>query len=460
MAALADPTSAWVQPSTSTAAFSSSSSLSNTLPPSATSLSGRGQHLSSTALSMSKNSDRARVERLLEDSMGDDWRVFRARLVAQEQAEHTQRQQVHHQRREAQAYNDNSGRRVHHNSLSSSPQVGQRSAPPPPSARRRQETVDEELARNGQLGDLFGAAISSIFQKNTHGGNSGNYGSHAGAGTTAHTHRRRTNQVQNKNKSSRANIFDGSSIGGMNLGGMDSNFVINDPFMSADELPIHMDVVPSIQIDKHRWAHPIDHIERGSVLIANEKLGGVFHQTIVLIVDHHETKGTSGIIINRPLEGNFRKIANDKESNMNLSMKLAFSKSPVTYGGPVLPEDFSILHGFAEVEGSKKLAPGVFIGGSEELMQQVRIARFDPRQALFVKGHAAWVPNQLSREIMKGVWYTASVSPDFLLRYAGAPTTDEDDENDLWSDILTAMGGKYAKIASQYSGRGDRRMRP
>merc|ERR1740115_217720 len=34
-----------------------------------------------------KNSDRARTERILEESMGDDWRLFRAKLVAQEKAE-------------------------------------------------------------------------------------------------------------------------------------------------------------------------------------------------------------------------------------------------------------------------------------------------------------------------------------------------------------------------------------
>jgi len=139
-------------------------------------------------------------------------------------------------------------------------------------------------------------------------------------------------------------------------------------------------------------------------------------------------------------------------------LKLAFNSARVTYGGPVLQEEFSIIHGFGEVEGSTKLCPGVFVGGSEELMNEVRINRFNPRKALFVKGHAAWVPGQLSREISKGVWYTAAVSSDFILRYAGAPITEEDNPNDLWSDILNCLGGKYAEIARSYAGRGDMRM--
>jgi hypothetical protein len=54
-----------------------------------------------------------------------------------------------------------------------------------------------------------------------------------------------------------------------------------------------------LTLNKHRWAHPIEHIERGCILIANEKVDGVFHQTAVLVVDHHEKHGTTGVVINR-----------------------------------------------------------------------------------------------------------------------------------------------------------------
>ena len=160
----------------------------------------------------------------------------------------------------------------------------------------------------------------------------------------------------------------------------------------------------------------------------------------------------------RPLQGNLNKVTSGQSSNIDLSLKLAFTNSPVGYGGPVLDEDYAVLHAFGHVEGSKKLAPGVFIGGSEELMNEVRIDRFDPTQALFIKGHAAWVPGQLDREIKKGVWHIASCSPDFLLRYAGAPLTPDDNSKDLWNDILTCMGGDYAKVAREYSGKGDKRL--
>jgi len=336
----------------------------------------------------SKNSDRAHIERNLEDMMDNDWRVFRARLVAEEQAELQERMK-----------NPNySTDEEHHN--------------------------DEKLAKQGQLGDIFAGAISSIFHNND---------------------RKKTATA------GKQDLFQGHSVGGAAA----QNLISEDPFVSAAELPLLMK--PKANVDKHRWAHEIPHVEPGSVLVANEKLGGVFHQTVVLIIQHCEKAGSIGVVINRPMQGDLLKIASEQVSNLDLSLKLAFTSAPVTYGGPVLNEEYSILHGFGQVEGSTKLCPGVYIGGSEELMSEVRSNRFDPANALFVKGHAAWVPGQLSREITKGVWYTAAVSSDFVLRYAGAPVTEQDNPKDLWSDILMCLGGKYAEIAGAFAGRGDSR---
>lgn len=194
--------------------------------------------------------------------------------------------------------------------------------------------------------------------------------------------------------------------------------------------------------------------------MANEKLGGVFHQTVVLIIEHNELTGSTGMVINRPFPGNLIKTASDTESNIDLSLKMAFSKAPVAYGGPVMQDQFSTLHGFGEVEGSKKVCPGVFVGGSSQLMQEVRRNNLAPSDVLFVKGHAAWVPGQLTREIEKGVWYIAAASADLILRYAGAPVLKDDNQSDLWADALSCMGDKFENIAEAHSGRGDVRMLP
>ena len=170
---------------------------------------------------MSKNSDRAHLEKNLEDLMDNDWRVFRARLVAQEKAEAKEE-----------------------------------------TTRKSSSSIsdDDKPAKLEQLGNLFAGAISSIFSKDT------------------------------KDE----DIFDGRSIGGADL---PDGIISQDPFVSAAEIPILMK--PKVDIDKTRWAHAIPHIEPGCILVANEKLGGVFHQTVVLIIEHNEANGSTGIVINR-----------------------------------------------------------------------------------------------------------------------------------------------------------------
>lgn len=98
----------------------------------------------------------------------------------------------------------------------------------------------------------------------------------------------------NKNSNS-GSIFDGNSIGGATSESMLPE--CEDPFVSHAEIPVLMQ--SKVIIDKHRWAHPITHIEPGCVLVANEKLGGVFHQTVILIIEHNDAIGSKGIVINR-----------------------------------------------------------------------------------------------------------------------------------------------------------------
>eukprot|EP00586_Coscinodiscus_wailesii_P019078 CAMPEP_0172518374 /NCGR_PEP_ID=MMETSP1066-20121228/290781_1 /TAXON_ID=671091 /ORGANISM="Coscinodiscus wailesii, Strain CCMP2513" /LENGTH=384 /DNA_ID=CAMNT_0013300751 /DNA_START=219 /DNA_END=1373 /DNA_ORIENTATION=- len=325
-----------------------------------------------------KDSDRAHIELHLEDMMGDDWRLFRAKLVAQEQLE---------------------------------------------------QSESNNVQSNNDAFRFSTGAITSLFPQ------------------------QETEQFPASNNDGMLHNYDGL--------GEDSspkNYCV-DPFATPEEI-MAVCRKPKVNINKHRWAHSLSHVEPGCVLIANEKLGGVFHQTVVLVIDHHDASGSTGIIINRPYPDKLTKVSQEETSNIDPRLKLAFNKSPVAFGGPIMKEEYTVLHGYGEVDGSKKVAPGIFVGGSQELANEVHRNAFDPSEALFVKGHATWVQSQLSREAAKGVWHVASVSHDFILRYAGAPTEDDDNPNDLWSDILTCMGGNYADVAKEYANRGDMRVTP
>jgi putative transcriptional regulator len=220
-----------------------------------------------TGLQMGKNSDRAHIERNLEQMMGDDWREFRAKLVAQERIE------AEISKKNNSIENNNKNDNVDdHNSKS--------------------------LNKQGQLGDMFAGAINSIFYNNNNNNNNNN-GLHNSSKAKAKV-------VSDRKKE--GSIFDGDNIGGASTSSyadFETSYLhlipscsTEDPFVSAEEIPCHLQ--PSLPaINKHRWAHEIPHVETGSILIANEKLGGVFHQTVVLIVQHNDQVGSIGIVINR-----------------------------------------------------------------------------------------------------------------------------------------------------------------
>lgn len=214
--------------------------------------------------------------------------------------------------------------------------------------------------------------------------------------------------------------------------------------------------IPNAKLDKHRWAHEIPGIEPGAVLLANERLGDMFFQTVILITQHHPTNGTFGIIINRPLEGSLMEICKEPSRTLNLSLKMTFRHSRVSFGGPEYPDEYSVLHSFGEVSGARKICHGVYLGGSQELMNEVRLGRMQDEQALFVKGHVAWPAGQLQQELREGgIWYMVATSPDFILRYAGAKLTPQDNPNNLWADILSCMGGYFKGVAQRYGRMGN-----
>lgn len=215
-----------------------------------------------------RSNDRAHIEKQFEDMMDDDWREFRAGLVAREHAVEVTAE-----------HKSKSNRNT--NVMAGSSSSG----------------LKEE---KNQLTDVITGAISSIFKKGGKNNNNGDDDSN--------------NSNENENASAE-NMFEGN-VGGANtntLFSSNDDFLseCEDPFLSVEECHLlygdtnnhnngNNDILSSnVEINKHRWAHPLGHVESGCVLVANEKLGGVFHQTVVLIIDHHEKIGSTGMIINR-----------------------------------------------------------------------------------------------------------------------------------------------------------------
>jgi hypothetical protein len=143
---------------------------------------------------MAKGNQRAFFEKNLEDAMGNDWREFRALLVAKEAVD---------------------------------TQSPKKSNTKESSSRKNKE---EKPTKQGDIGDMFADAISSIFhQKDKE--------------VSVKTHK---------------NIIDRDTISNTIL--PEDLMGCDDPFLSREELPILLE--NKVSIDKHRWAHPIPHRTR------------------------------------------------------------------------------------------------------------------------------------------------------------------------------------------------------
>eukprot|EP00611_Tribonema_gayanum_P030130 TRINITY_DN8283_c0_g1_i1.p1 TRINITY_DN8283_c0_g1~~TRINITY_DN8283_c0_g1_i1.p1 ORF type:complete len:286 (+),score=82.51 TRINITY_DN8283_c0_g1_i1:182-1039(+) len=189
-----------------------------------------------------------------------------------------------------------------------------------------------------------------------------------------------------------------------------------------------------------KWAHDIGCVEKGCVLLAHESLEGVFYQTVVLILDHDDTRGTLGLIINRPTK---KRIAG--VPGLGRDVQRAFGDCPVLYGGPVGAGGMTALHSAGEAKGCQEVAPSVYVGGLEGLVRLAQEGHAHGSTLRLAVGHAAWVPGQLKRELRANFWYVASAAPELIT----GPFTSAKQTSSMWHQILGLMGGEFADIAQR-----------
>jgi putative transcriptional regulator len=168
---------------------------------------------------------------------------------------------------------------------------------------------------------------------------------------------------------------------------------------------------------------------RGKLLIATPPLPDPnFWRTVVLVVDHSE-EGALGLVLNRPSN------ATVGEAVPQLG-QLLDNEQTVFVGGPVQPSGVLVLARFEDPSDSPLLAFGdvglIALGGTEEALD------VDVHQARAFVGHSGWGPGQLDAELQRGDW---------IVEAATAEDAFTERPMQLWSDVLTRKGGRYALLA-------------
>lgn len=121
-----------------------------------------------------------------------------------------------------------------------------------------------------------------------------------------------------------------------------------------------------------------------------------FDGTVVLLCTHDDQEGTVGLTLNRPLDVPIEQVLPDAHF-------LHDAEVPLLWGGPVGQDCLHVLSGpDGDPESVLPILPGVFFGGSLELVRRVFQGQGDLR---FFLGYSGWSPGQLDDEIAAEAWH-------------------------------------------------------
>lgn len=167
----------------------------------------------------------------------------------------------------------------------------------------------------------------------------------------------------------------------------------------------------------------------GQLLLASPSLlDPNFARTVVLIGIHSED-GAMGVVLNRPSS------VTVGEAVPQL-LDVVGALETVYVGGPVQPSSVVFLAEFLEPALAGVMVLGR-IGFPAPDAGVEQLAETTERRRVFA-GHAGWGRGQLDAEVAEGAWIAHPAEPRDVFN----ETPEE-----LWSSVLTRMGGSYALLA-------------
>jgi putative transcriptional regulator len=167
----------------------------------------------------------------------------------------------------------------------------------------------------------------------------------------------------------------------------------------------------------------------GQLLLASPALLDPNFRRTVVLVSLHSEEGAMGLVLNRPSAVTVGEAVPQLEEAVQDAER-------VYVGGPVQPTSVVFLAEFLDPSPAGLLVLGR-IGfpapdaGVEELIESTSRGRV-------FAGYAGWGEGQLDAELDQGDWIAHAALPEDVF-------TDMPDE--LWSRVLTRMGGSYALVA-------------
>lgn len=166
----------------------------------------------------------------------------------------------------------------------------------------------------------------------------------------------------------------------------------------------------------------------GDVLLSEPTMNDLhFGRSAVLLIEHNDTEGSFGIIMNKPLRIKLSEVVdtfNDFDAKVYL-------------GGPVAENKLFFIHTFGDlIPESYKITEGLYWGGDTEVLNTlIEQGIADESKVRFFLGYSGWEAGQLRNELERNSWAVAQANSHLLLN---TPTRD------LWKALLARLGKEYS----------------
>jgi putative transcriptional regulator len=172
-------------------------------------------------------------------------------------------------------------------------------------------------------------------------------------------------------------------------------------------------------------------IGAGTLLLAEPFMDDDNFRRAVVLVCQHDADGTHGLLLNKPIDLRLQDVIENFPLGYDGKLLL---------GGPVGTDLIQVIHNRGTlIEGSMKIADGVYWGGNfEQIKKLIRQGTLTSAHLRFFIGYSGWDEGQLDLEVRDSSWIITTGANELLFYHS---------PSEMWKEKMQAMGGMYKAMA-------------
>ncbi|MBR4390858.1 MAG: YqgE/AlgH family protein [Bacteroidales bacterium] len=183
-----------------------------------------------------------------------------------------------------------------------------------------------------------------------------------------------------------------------------------------------MDIKQLFQI-RSNTLHPL----QGNLLLSEPTMDDFhFGRAVILLIDHNESEGSFGIIVNKSLNVRLKEIVNVFQD----------FDAPVYLGGPVADDQIFFMHTLGDlIPDSFPIMDGLYWGGDTETLNKLISTGIATKENVrFFLGYSGWEARQLTDELKRNSWAVGKTDSQTLL---STPIET------MWKTYVSHLGKPY-----------------